>query len=445
MAASALVLGIYVAGAAAAGALASRLAGRSTGVAVGSTLLAAVLFHPVRVRVQGVVDRLWRRDRALLPELLELLRALSGVEGPQAVAKSALGPLRRLADARGAALLTRRGARYEVVGRDGELDEEVSGGSLPAGGPLEQALLSRPVPQAVRDLEEDAARECASLMKMSPELLVPVIARGQLTGIVALTARTRGLYGYGVRRALAQVAPHLALALENAALVHDGVMRERLAALGQLAAVIVHEVKNPLGIIKVSAGQLKKRANDDASVELAACIEDEVDRMDATVRRLLELARPQAPSLRPTDVGAVIRQMLDRLRPDLDSAGIEIAAELPPAPPVSADPDELRGAFLNLFLNAREAMPQGGRLTVRLRPADPALADRRLEIDVEDTGCGMDEATQRNLFRPFFTTRHGGTGLGLALVKRVVEDHRGNIRVQSRPGEGARFTLSLPS
>jgi signal transduction histidine kinase len=133
------------------------------------------------------------------------------------------------------------------------------------------------------------------------------------------------------------------------------------------------------------------------------------------------------------------------LRPDLDSAGIEIAAELPPAPPVSADPDELRGAFLNLFLNAREAMPQGGRLTVRLRPADPALPDRRLEIDVEDTGCGMDESTQRNLFRPFFTTRHGGTGLGLALVKRVVENHRGNIRVHSRPGEGARFTLSLPS
>jgi signal transduction histidine kinase len=350
-----------------------------------------------------------------------------------------------MANAKSAALLVRRAERFEVVGRDGDLPEDVSGGSLPSGGPLEAALRARPVPQAVRDLDEDAARECASLMKMSPELLIPIVSRGALTGIVALGAQRRGLYGYGIRHALSQVAPHLALALDHAALVQEGVMRERLAALGQLAAVIVHEVKNPLGIIKVSAGQLKKRAHDDASAELSACIEDEVDRMDVTMRRLLDLARPQAPLLKPTDVGAVIRQTLDRLRPDLDAAGIEVAAELPPAPPVSADAEELRGALLNLFLNAREAMPSGGKLTVRVRPADPTLPDRRLEIDVEDTGCGMDDATQRNLFRPFFTTRHGGTGLGLALVKRVVEDHRGNIRVESRPGEGARFTLSLPS
>ena len=90
---------------------------------------------------------------------------------------------------------------------------------------------------------------------------------------------------------------------------------------------------------------------------------------------------------------------------------------------------------MNLFLNAREAMPSGGASSVRMRPA--AEAEKELvEIEVEDSGVGMDEATRRQLFRPFFTTRHGGTGLGLAMVKRVIEDHQGAIRVESRPGRG---------
>jgi signal transduction histidine kinase len=292
------------------------------------------------------------------------------------------------------------------------------------------------MPLAVDDLPEDALRE---LGPARPALLVPLYGKSGLHGVVALWSRRRGTYGAGLRHALTTAAPQLALALENAMLVQEGVQRERLAALGQLAAVIVHEVKNPLGIIKVSAGTLKKRAADDASAELAACVEDEVDRMDATVRRLLDLARPQAPSLRPCDVRDLVRATLDRLRPDLAASGILVEAELPAAPPVSADPEELRRALLNLFLNAREAMPTGGTLSVRLKPGPAGL-----EIEVEDTGHGMDEATRRQLFRPFFTTRHGGTGLGLAIVKRVVEDHRGAIRVESRPGAGSRFTLRLP-
>jgi signal transduction histidine kinase len=216
-------------------------------------------------------------------------------------------------------------------------------------------------------------------------------------------------------------------------------LRERLAALGQLAAVIVHEVKNPLGIIKVSAGALRQRVHGESAETLCSCIEDEVDRMDATVRRLLELARPPEPALKPTDVGALIRQTLERLGPELLAAGIEVRCELAATPRVWADAEEIRRALLNLFLNAREAMPSGGALSVRLRRAIDLL-----EIEIEDSGVGMDESTRRQLFRPFFTTRHGGTGLGLAIVKRVIEDHRGAIAVESRLGKGSRFTLTLP-
>ncbi|HEU5058772.1 MAG TPA: helicase HerA-like domain-containing protein [Kofleriaceae bacterium] len=170
--------------------------------------------------------------------------------------------------------------------------------------------------------------------------------------------------------------------------------------------------------------------------------EEAVSALSAAIRPRfapLELARPAEPALKPTDVGALIEQTLDRLAPELRAAGIAVEKDLQPAPKVNADAEWIRGALLNLFLNAREAMPQGGALAVRLRPNAELV-----EIQIEDSGLGMDDATRRQLFRPFFTTRRGGTGLGLAIVKRVIEDHRGAISVDSRPGKGSRFILTLP-
>ena len=417
--ATALVLGVYFTAVAVASHFATILVGQSFAVAL--TLTVAVAFHPLRKGVQHIVDRLTYRD-SRMPALLELLRALPTVED----VPSRLG-------------------RFDVAGRAGEVaDGGGDGGALgalPVGGAFEAALTTSPRPQAVRDLAEELAAERAYLGRLGMELVVPLVGRGRLDGMLAFTAPRGGVYGYGVLHALADAAPQLALALENAALVAERALRERLAALGQLAAVIVHEVKNPLGIIKVSAGALRQRARDDASSTLCACIEDEVDRMDTTVRRLLELARPPAPALRPTDVGALIRQTLERLAPELAAARIDVECELGEMPKVNADAEWIRNALLNLFLNAREAMPSGGALRVRMKPA---VEGELVEIEVEDSGVGMDEATRRQLFRPFFTTRHGGTGLGLAIVKRVIEDHKGAISVESRPGRGSRFTLTLP-
>jgi len=440
--ATALVLGVYFAAVAVASHFATILVGQS--FAVGLTLAVAVVFHPLRKGVQRIVDRLLRRD-SRMPALLSLLRALPSVEDVPSLAEVALGPLLRLTRARGVVLFVPSLlGRLDVAGRAGEVPE-LTDAQLPLSGGFEAALTANPRPQAVRDLGDEVAQEKAYLGSLGLELLVPLVGRGRpnstIVGVLAFTAPKGGLFGYGVLHALEDAAPQLALALENAALVAERALRERLAALGQLAAVIVHEVKNPLGIIKVSAGALRQRARDEASSTLCACIEDEVDRMDTTVRRLLELARPPQPALKPIDVGALIRQTLDRLAPELAAARIAVECEIGEVPRVNADAEWIRNALLNLFLNAREAMPDGGALAVRMRPAtEKAL----VEIEVEDSGVGMDDATRRQLFRPFFTTRHGGTGLGLAIVKRVVEDHKGAIRVESRPGRGSRFTLTLP-
>jgi signal transduction histidine kinase len=432
-----LVLSVYFAAVAVASHWATMLVGQTFAVAL--TMAVAVLFHPLRLGVQRIVDKLLYRD-SRMPALLELLRALPSVEDVPSLAEVSLQPLLRLTRARSVLLFVpSRLGRLDVAGRAGDALDGSDVLHLPLGGAFETVLTATARPQAVRDLDDEAPAECELLARAGIELLVPLVGRGRLDGLLAFTAPRGGVYGYGVLHALADAAPQLALALENAALVAERAMRERLAALGQLAAVIVHEVKNPLGIIKVSAGALRQRAHDDATSTLTACIEDEVDRMDATVRRLLELARPPEPALKPTDVGALIRQTLDRLGPELSAAQIDVRCDLQLSPKVNADAEWIRRALLNLFLNAREAMPSGGALSVRLRPAAELV-----EIEVEDSGVGMDEATRRQLFRPFFTTRHGGTGLGLAIVKRVIEDHKGAIRVESRPGKGSRFTLTLP-
>jgi signal transduction histidine kinase len=456
--ATALVLGLYLAAVGLASHWAAHLVGPA--FAVAATLIVAVLFHPLRLGVQRIVDRLLYRD-SRVPALLALLRALPSVEDVPSLAEVALTPLLRLVRARGVLLFVPSPlGRLDVAGRAGDGVDAVEV-QLPLGGAFEAALLAHPGPQAVCDLAEEAARERAALAALGLELVVPLVGKRRLAGLLAFTPPRGGVHGYGVLHALADAAPQLALALENAALVAERAQRERLAALGQLAAVIVHEVKNPLGIIKVSAGTLHKRVRDGQATATAAgegkgggpaeeqrradlrtlceCIEDEVDRMDATVRRLLELARPPEPALEPTDVAALIRRTLERMEPELRAAGIAVRCELAATPQVSADAEEIERALLNLFLNARQAMPDGGALSVRLRPTAELV-----EIEVEDSGVGMDEVTRRQLFRPFFTTRHGGTGLGLAIVKRVIEDHRGAIRVESRPGKGARFTLTLP-
>jgi signal transduction histidine kinase len=442
--ASALILVGYFVLVVVGGDVAARLSGRSTNITVAAVLLFAALFHPLRLRAQRLVDRLWHRDEAAEREVLDRLGALDRAGGLQALVEAGLSPLCRATQARAARLWARvepaagEPPHLELIGEAGEPGHAPPGAFvgidaaltrfLGAGAPVRLGEAGPPPPGAAPLIE-------------AAEVLVPLFSGGYLVGVVALGARRRGAWGYGLLRTLEAVAPPLALALDNALLVAEGARRERLAALGQLAAVVVHEIKNPLGIIKVAAGALKKRAPDEPARELAGCVEEEVDRMDATMRRLLELARPARTTLRPCDLTQVIRHTLDRITPDLEAACIAVKAQLQPVPVVQGDAEELRGALINLFLNARQAMPEGGTLSVRLaaRPEDG-----RVEIEVADTGCGMDEDTRRQLFRPFFTTRHGGTGLGLALVKRVVDGHKGAIGVDSTPGQGTTFRIALP-
>jgi len=221
---------------------------------------------------------------------------------------------------------------------------------------------------------------------------------------------------------------------------------ERLAALGQLSAGLAHELRNPLGVIKGSAETLAQRLAEAGPLEKELCsyISSEVNRLNAIVGRFLEFARPSQLQLQREEVEGVVERALETAQAQKPQNTIEMVRNYGKnLPPVMLDPDLCEKVFLNLARNALDAMPEGGRLTVTT--ARTSLDGRDgIEVVVEDTGVGIAPENLEQIFNPFFTTKRDGVGLGLSIVSKIVDDHRGQIRVTSEPGRSSRFTVFLP-
>jgi signal transduction histidine kinase len=217
---------------------------------------------------------------------------------------------------------------------------------------------------------------------------------------------------------------------------------ERLAAVGTMAAGLAHEVRNPLNSASLQLAVLERRLargeGAAAVTPIVGIIKSEIERLERLVRDFLAFAKPSPLELRPVDVGELIEGVAGLIRPEAEAQGVDVATAIAPSlPAVAGDPERLRQVLLNLTRNAVEAMQQrGGLLTMRA-----ARAWECVEVEVEDNGPGF--ADDLPVFDAFFTTKDQGTGLGLSLVHRIVSDHGGTIRVQSRPGRTC-FTVGLP-
>jgi two-component system NtrC family sensor kinase len=225
---------------------------------------------------------------------------------------------------------------------------------------------------------------------------------------------------------------------------------ERLAAMGRVSAQVAHEVRNPLSSIGLNVEMIQEQlgsatfattAAAQESKELLAAVIREIDRVTEITEDYLRLARLPAPVLRREDVVPLLESVVDFAAEELARAKVTVQRAFEPGGlAVSADEGQLRQVLINLVRNAREAMGSGGVLTLaaRRRGAD-------VEITVGDTGPGMGPDVQGRLFEPFFTTKAGGTGLGLSLSRQIIEAHGGRIAVESTPGQGARFIITLPA
>ncbi len=223
------------------------------------------------------------------------------------------------------------------------------------------------------------------------------------------------------------------------------VRSERFAAVGEAAAHLAHEIKNPLLLMGGFAAQVRKGLGED--VPMAAklrdklqIVEDEARRLECLLREVSGFTKPSRPTLVSQDINEVVEDTLRLVESDFGERGIRCVRELDRGlPPVPCDPGQMRQVLLNLVKNAGEAMPDGGAITVRTWREGGAV-----KIAVRDTGLGMPPQVLERLFSPFFTTKTKGTGLGLAVSFRIMEDHGGEIDATSAEGQGSTFTLSLP-
>jgi len=222
---------------------------------------------------------------------------------------------------------------------------------------------------------------------------------------------------------------------------------EKMAALGQLSAGIAHEIRNPLTSIKIFIQSLQKEMDlDEDQEEDFRIIMKEIDRINENITRFLNFARPEEPLFQAINTSALVKNTVNLLAAKLRTSGIHLDISLPDQqPPVEGDPKQLAQVFLNLLLNAVEAMPQGGTLTISSAvKLNPENQKEFLQLTIKDTGHGIPEKDRPYLFDPFFTTKTGGTGLGLSIVYSIIQKHNGRIEVESELGEGSSFILSLP-
>jgi signal transduction histidine kinase len=311
-------------------------------------------------------------------------------------------------------------------------------------------VLRRKKPLQVANVQGDNRYQNVELARregLISLLSVPLLFAGQSIGTLNVYTGRPYHFSNEEIRILSALAELSAIAIEKARLYERVVdveeqlrQNEKLSALGLLAAEVAHEIRNPLTVMKLLYHSLDlKFSPGDPRTKDAKIIEDKMEHLNKIVEQILAFARTTEPKLLPLLV-----------RHKLNNQNIKLVRQLQEnLPSVMGDAPQLEQAFLNLILNAAEAMPEGGTLTIRSKEicATPAETDKSTHVTLEfkDTGKGMSEKMQKQAFTAVLaTTKAKGTGLGLAIVGRIVETHHGQIRIQSRMGRGTTISIHLP-
>ena len=288
-------------------------------------------------------------------------------------------------------------------------------------------------------------------------LSVPLVFGGQALGVLNVYRGAPHIFPNEEVRILTALAELSGIAIEKARLYERIVdveeqlrQNERLSALGLLAAEVAHEIRNPLTVMKMLFHSLDlKFPPGDPRTQDNKIMGEKMDHLNRVVEQVLDFARSTEPRLAPVNVNQLLDDLSLLTRHKLRQQRVEVVRELAPQlPAVLGDATQLEQAFLNLTLNAVEAMPEGGRLTITtraLRQPRTRKEPTHVRIEFTDTGAGMTEEQQQRAFSSLLaTTKAKGTGLGLAIVARVIETHRGEVKVRSELGKGTAFTITLP-
>ncbi len=271
---------------------------------------------------------------------------------------------------------------------------------------------------------------------------------GAITGFLSQRERARAVQLGETARGLEESYNKLQSQADLIIEIEEQLRRaDKLSTLGQLSASLAHELRNPLGAIRGAAEILKDDCSPgDRKYEFCEILVKESERLDNVVEGFLGMARRQPVETVDCDVADELRAVTLLLSAEAKQRGVRLELEADELPPVKGHPEKLRQAFMNIILNALQATPAGGTVTVAAALAGAGgNGSGAVVVSVADTGPGIEPDRQARIFEPFFTTRSGGTGLGLAITKKIIEGHGGSIDIESTPGSGTVFRMTFPA
>jgi signal transduction histidine kinase len=436
--------------------------------AVLSAIVIMVLFEPLRARVENRIHGVFFRERLDLEKAIdEARRKLVHVLETEELGQIVTTALEKSRHATSAALylLDKMGTAFDLaagLGAEVPLRIELATArpllDRANRGPviLEEVAREAVERRAAGDLAEathaEAIGTSASVLgPLGEGVVIGIRAEsGELAGLLVIADdRVHDAYSHDEVTLLEGLAAQIGVVIQNSLVYQRMQERDRLAAIGQMAARLAHEVKNPLGAIKGAAQLLAEPSPggidiDPSSREFLGIILEEVDRLDRVVGSVLDYARPTKGNPAAVDVNGIVRRTVQILSSDRDdevALELELADELPR---IRIDAEQLRQVLMNLVRNATQAMNGRGKVVVGTRAR--GLPDPKwVELRVTDSGPGISQKVLKNLFVPFYTTKNQGTGLGLAISQRLVQSAGGVIEVNTHEGAGTTFTVVLPA
>ena len=430
-------------------------------VIVALLFLITILFYRIKPQTEKAVEQvLFKRLYDYRETLAEFSKAMVSILDLQSLSKKIIEMITQTLEVEKASLFL--------------WDEEKGSYSLfeskniKITGATPQLPKDNPLPRYLQKVKEIIVKEELAKWAHVPELndvvngmslleaevSIPFISKGQLVGMINLSHKfTKDIYSHEDIELLSTLANQTAVAIENARLYEDlkrskSYIRraDRLASLGTLTAGLAHEIRNPLVAIKTLTQLLPDRLDDeefrDQFLKIAS---GEVDRISSLVNELLDFARPSDPKLKFEDINTILDGMILLVSTETKKKQINIlknyASDLPP---VQIDREQIKQVFLNVLLNAIQATPERGKITVKTRPFRKPGGESYAQIEFTDTGCGIPGEHLEEIFNPFFTTKTTGSGLGLSISHQIIQDHRGYIDVESQLDKGSSFFINLP-
>jgi signal transduction histidine kinase len=410
----------------------------------------AISFQPLRDKIQEFIDKVFFRGKydyqKTLKELSLVARSIAGLDELLDKVLTAIVSVIKLNNA-SVYVLDKRGGKYfarKTIGVDIKR-------ALPENDDIIKYLASRKEAVMYDEVSKVPGNISGFMKEIGAAIIFPIITKDELVGFLCLGEKLSGeVYSDEDIDLLTTLCNQMGVSIENAMLYEDALeaqkklyQADKLATVGALAAGLAHEIKNPIAAIKGFSQVIGKAVEEndaEAIKDFKDVVPRQLDRINEIVEKLLTLSRPPKLEKKKIDINVLLNEIVRLVEKQALKQRVEIVKSFEDLPQTLADPEQLTQAFLNLILNAIQSMPDGGQIEIRTK----FMGTDRIVVEIIDNGMGIPKEKRSKIFDPFYTTKAGGSGLGLSVTQKIIIDHHGKIEVDSEVGKGTAFTVVLP-